>query len=117
MLEREEAIRSRTPTGAMQELWAIGLVYNLIRLEMERAASELNVPPTRLSFAMSRRLTEDEWAWAAHSRSPGAIPRNLRRLREQIARFLLPPRRARAYPRAVKLKMSGYARKRPTSGA
>jgi Insertion element 4 transposase N-terminal len=46
-----------------------------------------------------------------------ALPRNLRRLREQIARFLLPPRRARAYPRAVKLKMSGYARKRPTSGA
>jgi hypothetical protein len=115
MLEREEAIRSRTPPGAMQELWAIGLTYNLIRLEMEQVAREARVPPTRVSFVMSMRLIRDEWMWAAGSKAPGSIPKNLRRLREELQRFILPPRRtARSFPRAVKIKMSNYARKRPT---
>lgn len=115
MLERQEAIRSKTPPGAMQELWAIGLAYNLVRLEMEQVAKEAGVPPSRVSFVMSLRLIRDEWMWAAASRSPGAIPANLRRLRDELKRFILPPRRtARSFPRAVKLKMSSYARKRPT---
>jgi hypothetical protein len=114
MLDRQEAIRSKTPKGVMQELWAIGLAYNLVRLEMERIAEEADVPPNRISFIMSLRLIRDEWMWAAASRSPGAIPRNLRRLREEIKRFILPPRRSeRLYPRAVKIKMSNYPRKRP----
>jgi hypothetical protein len=116
MLDRQEAIRSRTPTGVLQELYAVGLAYNLIRLEMERIAEEAKVAPSRISFVMSLRLIRDEWAWAAASRSPGAIPKNLRRLREEIKRFILPPRRVlRSYPRAVKLKMSNYERKRPTA--
>lgn len=116
MLEREEAIRSKTPPGAMQELWAIGLAYNLIRLEMEQVAKEAGVPPSRVSFVMSLRLIRDEWMWAAASRSPGAIPANLRRLRDELKRFILPPRRtSRSFPRAVKLKMSSYARKRPAA--
>jgi hypothetical protein len=114
MLEREEAIRSKTPPGAMQELWAIGLAYNLIRLEMEQVAAEAKVQPSRISFVMSMRLIRDEWMWAAASKSPGAIPGNLRRLRDELKRFVLPPRRTdRSFPRAVKLKMSSYPRKRP----
>lgn len=114
MLERQEAIRSRTPKGVLQELWAIGLAYNLVRLEMERTADEVGVPPCQISFIFSLRAIRDEWAWAAVSRSPGALPRNLRRLRDELSRFVLPPRRsARIYPRAVKLKMSNYPRKRP----
>jgi hypothetical protein len=114
MLERQEAIRSKTPTGVAQELWAIGLAYNLIRLEMERVAEEAEVPPNRISFVMALRLIRDEWMWTSATNSPGAIPGHLRRLREDIARFILPERRQRAQPRAVKLKMSSYPRKRPT---
>lgn len=116
LLERHEAIRSRTPKGVMQELWAIGLAYNLVRLEMERIADEADVPPNRISFVMSLRLIQDEWAWSANTNSPGAIPKHLRRLREEVLRFVLPPRRyLRSYPRAVKLKMSNYERKRPVA--
>jgi hypothetical protein len=116
MLDRQEAIRSKTPKGVLQELWAIALAYNLVRLEMERIADEADVPPSRISFVMSLRLIRDEWMWAAASNAPGAIPRNLRRLREELKRFILPPRRPeRRYPRAVKLKMSNYDRKRPTT--
>jgi hypothetical protein len=114
MLERQEALRSKTPRGVAQELWAIGLAYNLVRLEMERVAEEASVPPTRISFIMALRLIRDEWMWSSGG-APGAIPKHLRELREDIKRFILPPRRrARSYPRAVKLKMSNYERKRPS---
>jgi len=37
-------------------------------------------------------------------------------MRENILEFTLPPRRTkRRYPRAVKLKMSSYAKKRPAA--
>ena len=116
MLDRQEAIRSKTVKGVLQELWAIALAYNLVRLEMERIAEEADVEPSRVSFVMSLRLIRDEWAWAAASNAPGAIPKNLRKLREELKRFILPPRRSeRVYPRAVKIKMSNYERKRPTT--
>ena len=58
----------------LQELWAIGLAYNLVRLEMERIADEAKVPPARISFVMSLRLIRDEWMWAAASNAPGRSP-------------------------------------------
>jgi len=113
MLERQEALRSQTREGVSQELWGVGLAYNLVRLEMERIAEEAEVTPARISFVMALRLIRDEWMWLAAA-SPGAIPKQLRRLRQDVRRFILPPRRReRTYPRAVKIKMSNYPRKRP----
>jgi hypothetical protein len=100
MLDRQESIRSRRPTGVAQELWGVALAYNLVRLEMVRIAVEARVPPTRISFLMALRLIRDEWLWCAVAK-PGAIPRHLRELRAEVLRFVLPPRRSeRAYPRA-----------------
>lgn len=113
MLDREEAIRSKSPRMVAQELWAIGLAYNLVRLEMTRIAREAGVPATRISFKRALMLIEREWHWSNVTRSPGAIPKHLRTLREDVLQFVLPPRRARIYPRAVKIKMSNYPRKRP----
>ncbi|HVP68137.1 MAG TPA: hypothetical protein VMT17_12825, partial [Anaeromyxobacteraceae bacterium] len=47
--------------------------------------------------------------------SPGKMPRVLQRFRNELAEScVLPPRRTeRLYPRAVKIKMSNYPRKRP----
>ena len=112
MLDREETIRSRNPERVRQEIWGILLAFNLIRLEMERVANEAKVEPTRISFIAALHLICDEWLWCA-SASPGAIPRHLRNLRADLRRFILPPRRPkRRYPRAVKIKMSSYPRKR-----
>jgi hypothetical protein len=114
MLEREESLRSRTVAGVNQELWGIFLAYNLIRREMEGIAVEAGVAPTRISFTAAMRFIVNEWMWCALSRSPGAIPKNLQRLRANVKKFILPPRRTeRVYPRAVKIKMSAYPRKRP----
>ena len=112
LLDSEEAIRSRKPTGVQQELWGVFLAYNLVRLEMERVAAAAGVEPTRISFVAALRLSCDEWLWCAIA-SPGAIPKHLRNLRTALTSLLLPPRRSdRRFPRAVKIKMSNYPRKR-----
>jgi hypothetical protein len=116
MLQRLETIRSKSPQAVEQELWGLLVAYNLIRLEMERIADETGVSPLRVSFIASLRLIVDEWSWSANTSSPGAIPRHLDDLRDKIRRFVLPPRRPeRSYPRAVKIKMSNYARKLPST--
>jgi hypothetical protein len=120
MLKREETIRSKSPTAVEQELWGILLAYNLIRLEMERIADETGVEPIRVSFVAALRFVVDEWHWSTITASPGAIPRHLQDMRDKIRRFILPERRSdRVSPRAVKLKMSNYPRKRrtPTRGS
>lgn len=116
MLAREEAIRSRTPTGVRQELWAIGLAYNLVRLEMERAANEAGVAPTRISFVNALSFICHAWIiWSSPPLAPGRIPDALLDLRHRLRLLLLPERRPeRRYPRLVKIKMSNYSRKRPT---
>jgi hypothetical protein len=112
LLDREETIRSKSPMAVSQEIWGILIAYNLIRLEMERVAAEAKVAPTRISFVTAAHYVIDEWLWCALA-SPGAIPKHLRNLRASLKGLILPPRRAtRRYPRAVKIKMSNYPRKR-----
>lgn len=115
LLDRQEAIRSRTPEGVRQELWGIALAYNLVRVEMERTAEEAGVLPTRISFTASLALIRDELGRMGGPRfAPGTIPGRLAALRRHLKRLILPPRRPeRIYPRAVKIKMSNYPRKRP----
>lgn len=116
LLLREEAIRSRTPEGVRQETWGILLAYNMIRLEMARVATEARVAPTRISFVASVQRIRMEWGWLAITQGQGTIPQRLLALRADLKRFVLPPRRReRVYPRAVKIKMSNYPRKRPAA--
>lgn len=119
MLLREEAIRSRTPEGVRQELWGIAIAYNLVRLEMERAAAEANVPPTRISFVHALTFVVQEISGLAGQRlALGTIPSRLDYLHQQLKRLVLPERRTkRVFPRAVKIKMSNYPRKRPAKSS
>lgn len=115
MLDRKESIRSKTPDGVHQELWGIALAYNLVRVEMERVAAEAKVLPTRISFVGCLALIRDEFhTLTLRTMTPGAIPASLANMRRLLKRLVLPPRRDRTYPRAVKVKMSNYPRKRPS---
>jgi hypothetical protein len=116
LLERMETIRSKSPAMVAQELWGLLLAYNLVRVEMMRLANDLRVEPTRISFVAAVRSIVQEWYWNADTATPGAIPKRLVTLRDHLRVFVLPPRRTeRVYPRAVKIKMSNYARKRPST--
>jgi hypothetical protein len=118
MLERLETIRSKSPTAVAQEMWGLLLVYNLVRLEMERIANDLGVAPTRISFVAALRLFVELWVLGSKSLSPGALPKQLAKTQDRVRRFVLPPRRPqRGFPRAVKLKMSSYPRKRPAASS
>ena len=112
MLAREESTRSKSPRGVAQELWGLGIAYNLVRFEAERVAAEAGVPPTKISFVAALNFIESALrTWG--SDSAGRLPERLRKLREDLSHFILPTRRERSYPRAVKIKMSNYARNRP----
>jgi hypothetical protein len=119
LLDRRETIRSRTPAGVRQELWGIALAYNLVRVEIERIASAAKVPPTRISFVTALSMIRETLiglGFTLRREPPGAIPSRLQALERQLKRLILPPRRTdRSYPRAVKVKMSSYPRKRPTA--
>lgn len=119
LLERQEAIRSKTPAGVRQELWGIALAYNLVRVEMERVAKEAGVAPTRISFVASLAVIRDAFhTLSLRTMTPGSVPSYFVDLRQQLKRLILPPRRPeRRYPRAVKVKMSNYSRKRPSTRA
>ena len=60
LLDREETIRSRTPTASGRSCWGIAIAYNLVRREMERVADSAGVPPTRISFVTALFYIRDE---------------------------------------------------------
>ena len=53
-LEREEALRSKTPARIAQELWGLAIGYNLVRLAMARTAARLGVPPPPVKISSAR---------------------------------------------------------------
>jgi hypothetical protein len=109
--ERAEALRSKAPRRVEQELWGLLLAYNLVRLVMSRAAPRADVPPVRLSYRYALLAVRAFWH-AAWDTSPGTLPRRLEALLDELTAFVLPERRPRRYPRAVKIKMSNYPRNR-----
>jgi Insertion element 4 transposase N-terminal/Transposase DDE domain len=110
-LERVETVRSTTPDRVRQELWGLAITYNVVRQEMARIAGVLGVPTLRLSYRWCLLLFRNLWssAWVVAS---GLIPKHLEQLVVDVENLLLPERRrGRRNPRAVKVKMSGYAKK------
>ena len=109
MLRQAMTLRSQQPEGIKQELWATLLMYNLIRLEITRIADEAKVEPSRISFITALRYIVDEWLWSSSCRTPGSIPTKLSAMRNNIRRFVLPPRRsARRYAREVRMTKTQY---------
>jgi hypothetical protein len=118
MLERLETLRSQSPEAVAQEMWGLLTAYNLVRTEIERLAAELKVEPTRISFIAALRSFVEQWLWASDTPSVGAVPKRLATMRDRLRHYVLPPRRpGRVFPRAVKIKMSNYSRKRPVKSS
>lgn len=111
MLERREALRSKSPEGVLQEVWGILLAYNLVRYRMARAARSHGIEPRGMSFVYSLRLVRAFLIATAWEGSPANIPRHLETLDRELESASLPARRTeRRYHRWVKVKMSGYKR-------
>lgn len=104
--------RSHTCRRVLQEAYGLLIAYNCVRALMADAAAETGVQPRQLSFVDCLERIRTALPLIAAAR-PGDVPRLQRALLDSLAACVLPARRkGRRFPRAVKIKMSNYARKR-----
>lgn len=105
-------LRSKTPTGVLQEIYGLLVAYNAIRTLMAEAASPLAMDPLHLGFRPTVLLLRDQAPFLALL-PPARLAEQRVILLDAIARLRNPrPRRDRAYPRVVRRKMSNFALKR-----
>ena len=107
MLGEALTLRSQQPQGIEQEIWGALIAYNLVRLEMAKAAIDARVAPTDLSFLRALHILQYEMIWAV-GMAPGKLPAHLERLRTQMQFAIVEKRRGRQCPRIVKALPKRY---------
>src|SRR5262245_18740546 len=108
---KEAQLRSETPAGVVQEMYALSLGHYLTRAFMAEAAHEQGLDPDRLSFIGCLRVLRLRLAEYPAVAEPGRTAWYRALLREMAAERN-PPRRNRVNPRVVKVKMSKFKKKR-----
>jgi hypothetical protein len=104
-------LRSQTPAGVVQELYALLLDHYVIRVMMFEAAAQASVPPLSISFTGALKILRCRIPECPRRRT--ALRRWWRNLVSEIAGEVLSPRRNRINPRVIKRKMSKWKKKRP----
>jgi Insertion element 4 transposase N-terminal/Transposase DDE domain len=104
-------LRSQTPAGVVQELYALLLDHYVVRVLMFEAAQAAQVPPLSISFTGTLKILRCRIPQCP--RRQAARRRWWRNLVQEVAEEILPPRRNRINPRVIKRKMSKWKKKRP----
>ncbi|MFF7361924.1 transposase [Streptomyces sp. NPDC008125] len=104
-------LRSRSPRGVEQEVFAFLLVHHALRDLMHRAALKAGHDPDRVSFTRTLRVVRRHVTGQA-ALSPSWLTRSLTQSLREVIERLLPARRLRSNPRVIKRKMSNWALKR-----
>jgi hypothetical protein len=104
-------LRSETPAGVIQEVYALSLGHFVIRSLMVAAAATVNLDPDRLSFTgcfqiLKCRLPECD------SKTPATFEAWYQALLWEMQGERTDPRRNRINPRVIKRKMSKWKKKR-----
>ena len=105
-------LRSETPAGVIQEIYALSLAHFVIRSLMFEAAATVALDPDRLSFTgcfqvLKCRLPECD------ARDPATFEQWYRGLLWEMQEERTDSRRNRINPRVIKKQMSNWAKKRP----
>jgi hypothetical protein len=105
-------LRSETPAGVIQEIYALSLGHFIIRSLMFRAAQTVQLDPDRLSFTgcfqiLKCRLPE------CNSSTPQSFEAWYQSLLWEMQNERTEERRNRINPRVIKRKMSKWPKKRP----
>jgi hypothetical protein len=110
-VNRAVVFRSMTPDRVIQELWGLLIAYNVLRKMMHEAARGEEHDARRVSFTATLDRTRE--ATYEMMRLPTArLKERYGDLLRAIARAVVPERPGRLCPRAVKIKMSCYPRKK-----
>jgi Insertion element 4 transposase N-terminal/Transposase DDE domain len=105
-------LRSETPAGVIQEIYALSLGHFVIRSLMAEAAATADLDPDELSFTgcfqiLKCRLPECD------STTPATFAAWYRGVLWEMQCERTDPRRNRVNPRVIKRKMSKWRKKRP----
>ncbi|RPI63667.1 MAG: IS4 family transposase [Planctomycetaceae bacterium] len=105
-------LRSETPTGVLQEIYALSLAHFVIRSLMFQAAQRAGQDTARLSFTgcfhiLRCRMPECD------CRTPRLFEAWCEKLLDEMSRERIEPRRNRINPRVIKRKMKNWLKKRP----
>ena len=105
-------MRSETPTGVIQEVYALSLAHFVIRSLMFEAAATVDLDPDWLSFTgcfqiLKCRLLE------CQGKTPAELESWYKGILWEIQGERTEPRRSRINPRVIKRKMSKWKQKRP----
>jgi hypothetical protein len=109
--EGRPVLRSQTPAGVVQELYALLLDHFVVRVLMFEAAQVAQVPPLSMSFTGTLKILRCRIPECPRTRP--AVRRWWRNLVREVAEELLPPRRNRINPRVIKRKLSKWKKKQP----
>ena len=105
--------RGRSPAMVEQEIWATLALYNLVRRLIARAADLHRLDPRRISFTDALVVIRQAAADVDRADLRSLVPLYVRLMDDLGACRLDRWRRHRQVRRAVKVKMSTYALKRP----
>jgi hypothetical protein len=105
-------LRSQTPAGVEQELYALSLGHFVVRALMLEAANEGQFDVDRLSFTGCLRILQARLPECDTS-TPIRLEHWYRLLLDEMAQERIEPRRNRINPRVIKRKMSKWHKKRP----
>lgn len=105
--------RGRSPAMVEQEIWATLALYDLVRRLIARAADLHRLDPRRISFTDALVVIRQAAAHVDRAELERLVPLYVRLMEDLGACRLERWRRHRQVARAVKVKMSNYALKRP----
>src|SRR5271154_391554 len=104
-------LRSETPLGVVQEIYALSIGHYVTRSLMAEAAAQSNQDPDRLSFLGCLQILKTrlpECPADVHERANW-----IEMFLAELAKEKIGPRRNRINPRVVRVKMSKFGKKRP----
>jgi len=105
-------LRSETPAGVIQELYALSLAHFVIRSLMFEAASAIALDPDRLSFTGCFQILKCRLPECDH-RTSASLQDWYEALQWEMQQETIEPRRNRINPRVIKQKISKWPKKRP----
>jgi hypothetical protein len=105
-------VRSETPAGVIQEIYALSLGHFVIRSLMFEAAATVDLDPDRLSFTGCFQILKCRLPECA-SKTAASFEAWYEALLWEMQGERCDPRRNRVNPRVIKRKMSKWKKKRP----
>ena len=112
-MQNELTLRSKTPELAVQELWGELVAYNLLRYMMcQMAYSQKGVEPNQIAFKSAAIYLIGQLQQLPQI-AAAKVPSIMKYTLAMAPSFVLPGRRERVYPRAVKKRPCRYATRPP----